>query len=114
MEPGFQTQLTEAKINLYTTSSQSMWTTKKDEWWLTVEKRPDGTESFSIEYAPEPGTMNYEDEEWYIFVLERMKEAGNMRISRSAYDEFIAHYVAEMYERLKAQKGTESDGEEGA
>jgi hypothetical protein len=106
IEPNLQTQLKEAKISLYTASSQSMWTTNKDDWWLTLEKRDDGTELYSIEYGPVPGTMNYEDVEWYEFVLERMKEAGNMVISRSAYDEFIAHYIADAQERRDLNENT--------
>jgi hypothetical protein len=110
MELGLGTHLRERKISSYIASSQSMWTTEKEDWWLVEYKRPDESVFYSIEYVPQPGTMNVDDGDWYSYVCKRMKEAGNRIVSGEEYDEFIRNYIAEGRKRELEDDSTNSEG----
>jgi hypothetical protein len=88
-----------ASFLLVPESFKKMWTTEQDEWWLLEVLDSNGRVGYLPHHVPTMGMLIIEDDDWFKYVVEQMKAAGNMRISRSAYDEFIAHYIAEMREQ---------------
>jgi hypothetical protein len=62
-----------------------IWTTEKDDWWLFGEETHDGKDRYTIFHMPKQADLIIEDDECYFYVIERMKAAGNRRVTSQEY-----------------------------
>jgi hypothetical protein len=60
---------------------EKMWTTEKDDWWLVGQEKADGKDTYVILQVSKQLNLIIEDDEWYLYIIRRMKEAGNRRIT---------------------------------